>query len=118
MAGDGKKDKWISRMGAGSWAALGVLVILCLLLFRLNRENGDVKTEKEIRMERVLKKLSGAGETYVMINEENGSVTGALIVCEGAEDISVRLRVQDAARAILQVDNQKIHVAPMEEDKK
>lgn len=113
MSGAVKKDRWILKIGAGGWAALGIFLLLCLLLYESKRESADVKTEMEIRLEQVLEKVSGAGETYAMINEENGNVTGVLIVCEGAENIAVRLRVQDAARAILNVENANIHVMPM-----
>ncbi len=90
------------------------LLLLCLLFVSSKRGEGNVKTDLEIRMERVMEKVEGAGESYVMINEEDGRVKGVLIMCEGAEDISVRLRVQEAARAILDVENERIHVMPME----
>lgn len=110
-----KKGKGIMKSGAGGWALIGALLFLCLLLVLTRQEEGNVKTDMEIRMERVMKKVEGAGSTYVMINEEGGQVKGVLIVCEGADDIAVRLRVQDAARALLDIPNEKIHVMPMED---
>ena len=115
MAFAGRKGKEIFKSGAGGWALLLALLLLCLLFVSSKRGEGNVKTDMEIRMERVIEKLTGVGETYVMINEEGGSVQGVLIVCEGANDIAVRLRVQDAAKALLNIDNERIHVMPMEE---
>lgn len=111
----GGKGKAFLKSGAGGWALLAALLLLCVLFVSSRRDEGNVKTDMEIRMERIIQKLAGAGDVYVMINEEDGAVTGVLIVCEGADDIRVRLRVQDAARALLNIDNERIHVVPMEE---
>lgn len=115
MAGAGKKENRWLQSGAGGWALIGAVLLLCLLFVWTRREEGNVKTDMEIRMERVMEKVTGAGETYVMINEENEEIKGVLIVCEGAKDIAVRLRVQDAARALLNISNERIHVMAMEE---
>lgn len=118
MAGAGKKEKWMNRLGAGGWAMIGALALLCLLFMYSQKEDDPVKTDMEARMERLLSKAEGAGKTSVMINEEDGKVTGVLIVSEGAENISVRLRIQEAARALLNVDNERVHVIPMEDEGK
>ncbi len=114
MAVAGRKYKEIFTSGAGGWALVTALVLLCLLFVSSRQEEGNVKTDLEIRLERVMEKVEGAGESYVMINEENGAVRGVLIMCEGAWNISVRLRVQEAARAVLDIENERIHVMPME----
>lgn len=114
MAVAGRKYRGIFTSGAGGWALVIALVLLCLLFVSSRRGEGNVKTDLEIRLERVMEKVEGAGESYVMINDENGSVKGVIIMCEGAESISVRLRVQEAARALLDIPNERIHVMPME----
>lgn len=94
------------------------LLLLCLLFASSRQETGNIKTDLEIRMERMLGKVEGAGETCILINQENEAVRGVLIMCEGAGNIGVRLRVQEAARAILNIPNEQIHVMPMEEKEK
>lgn len=114
MAVAGRKHREFMKYGAGGWALILALFLLCLLLVSSKRGEESVKTELEIRMERMIEKVEGAGESHVLINEENGAVKGVLIICEGAEDISVRLRVQEAAHAVLDTENERIHVMPME----
>ncbi|MBQ1256525.1 MAG: hypothetical protein IIX93_04540 [Clostridia bacterium] len=118
MAVTGGKLKEISRSGAGGWALLAALFLMCFLLVSSGREEKGNKTDLEIRMESVMEKVMGAGEAYVCINSENGTVKGVVIMCEGAQDIGVRLRVQEAAKALLDIDNARIHVMPMEESDK
>lgn len=108
-----KTRRLIKKTGAGVWAAMAACALLCLLLLTSGK-NEEGKTDKEIRLERVMEKIEGAGDTDVMIAEENGCVTGVLVVSQGAEDIAVRLRLQNAVKTLLDVDNERINVMPME----
>ncbi len=110
----GGKGKWFEKISVGGWAILGMFALLCLLLISGRTEKDDVGTDIERRMERVIEKMEGVKECDVMILEENNEITGVLIVCEGAEDISVRIRVQNAAKTLLNIENGKISVVPME----
>lgn len=109
-----KTRRLISKTGAGVWAAMAACALLCLLLLASGKNEGEAKTDKEIRLERVMEKIEGAGDTDVMIAEENGCVTGVLVVAQGAGDIAVRLRLQNAVKTLLDVENEKINVMPME----
>ena len=93
---------------------LGALALLCLLLISGRRETDDVGTDTEKRMENVIRKMEGVGDCDVVIIDEHNQITGVLIVCEGAEDISVRIRVQNALGTLLGIENSKIGVVPME----
>ena len=110
----GKTNMFMKKIGAGGLAALAAILILCLLLFSEKEENTRIKTEKEMRLERAIEKIEGAGEADVLVMEEGGNVVGVLIVAEGADDIAVRLRLQTAVQTLLNVDNDKISVVPME----
>ena len=114
MTVTGGKRKWFDRIGAAAWALMGMLALLCLLLISGRKESDDVGTDIERRMERVIKRMEGVRDCDVMIIEDGNEITGVLIVCEGAEDVAVRIRVQNAAKTLLNIENSKIGVVPME----
>ena len=113
MTVTGGKRKWFDRIGAAAWALMGMLALLCLLLISGRKESDDVGTDIERRMERVIKRMEGVRDCDVMIIDNDNEITGVLIVCDGAEDISVRIRVQNAVGTLLDIENSKIGVVPM-----
>ncbi|MBE5790768.1 MAG: hypothetical protein E7322_01255 [Clostridiales bacterium] len=113
MTVTGEKGKWFEKINAGTWALMGIFALLCLLLISGRKETDDMGTDIEKRMERVIEKMEGVKDCDVMIIDEGNEITGVLIVCEGAEDISVRIRVQNAAKTLLNIENCKISVVPM-----
>lgn len=106
--------------GARGFEYLLLLVAACVaaLLFFQSPEarTGAEPTELEARLERVLGAVDGAGEVRAMVNENEEGVVGALIVAEGAQDIGVRLALMQAARAILNVEIERIEVVAMRGD--
>ena len=109
-----EKKKWFEKNGAGFWALFGVLALLCLVLISGRGDQEEVKTDLEIRMERVIEKMEGVRKANVMIVQEQSEITGVLIVCDGAEEIAVRIRVQNAVGTLLDIENSRISVVPME----
>lgn len=118
MTGAGEKGKWFRKIGAGSWALMGALALLCLIVFSGKREADAPGTELEQRMAHVIEKMEGVEDADVMIVEDGDAITGVLIVVDGAEDLSVRLRIQNAVGTLLQIENSKIGVVPMEGNEK
>jgi hypothetical protein len=97
------------------YLALILLIALAVLFWAQNRApDTGASTELERRMESTLSRVAGAGDVRVMIAQaEDGSVTGVLIVAEGAEDIKVYLALADAAETLLGVDANDIEIARM-----
>ena len=59
--------------------------------------------------------VSGAeGETAMVLMKKSATVRGAVVVAEGAQDLSVRTDLLRAAQAVLGVPSSKIEVFPME----
>lgn len=106
--------------GARGLEWLLLLVAVCVATLALTRAGGGSgaaqPTELEARLERVLSAVEGAGEVRAMVAEENGAVTGVVIVATGAEDVGVRLSLMQAARALLGVDMERIEVIQMRRD--
>lgn len=73
-------------------------------------------TEAEVRLQGALGRMVGVGDVYVLLSEEsgrNGGYTGAVIVCAGADDAGVRLRVVEAVSAFTGLGSNKIMVWKM-----
>ena len=113
----GLKEKLRGARGL-EWLLL--LVAVCVAALALTRGGGDggaaKPTELEARLERVLSAVEGAGDVRAMVTEEGGAVSGVVIVAAGAEDISVRLSLMQAARALLGIGLDQIEVIQMRRD--
>lgn len=104
------------------------LTVICAGVFLLlpTSPATTAMTEEESRISRTLSAIEGAGETKIVLHyrEESGSLSGsrkvpdgAVIVARGAGDLAVRLRLMEAAQALLSLDAGSIAVFPMEEGK-
>ena len=111
------------------WPLVAALALVCVLaLATLGKGEGEPNpagTELETRLERVLSCIEGAGRVRVMIREEEQTLSafapqeepkaaGVVIVCEGADDMRVRLALEQAAQALLGVEYSRIQVVKME----
>lgn len=108
----------LDRMRARSWLMLALLAAAALLLMSLGSGSKANVSETEARLERVLKEVEGAGKVRAMVLEDNGNVRGVLVVAEGADDVMVRLRLQNAVRTLWGMENCEIDVVPMRESGK
>ena len=98
-----KKDGWLL-------AALGLCVGLCLLLSSAATATGS----EEDRISRVLSSIKGAGTVKVALHYEDAVPCGAVILAQGAEDISVRLRLISAIQKLLGIAQERIAIYPLE----
>ena len=114
MVGFGKTAEKLKNGGGRMFLVIALLIALVLMLSSFGRESGGEPTELEARMERVLSKIDGAGEVNVLLTEKDGKTQGALIVAEGAGDLSVRLAVRQAVSTLLGIENERIDVRKME----
>lgn len=70
----------------------------------------SVQTSDEQRLSAMLSNLVGAGNVETMITECDGKITGVLVIAEGADDITVRLRLIDATATALGVSKNIVNV--------
>lgn len=90
--------------------AAALIVLLMLGIGNSIPGDGTV-TEMESRMQRILSQIEGAGRVKVMLSEDDsGSLTGAVIAASGAEEIAVRLRLQQAVRTLTELKLDQIEV--------
>jgi len=93
------------------FAALALAALLALALLGLDRGGGGDGTALEARLERILRRVEGAGRVSVMVTQgEDGAATGAVIVTEGLSDVQTYLRLQRAVSALLDVPAERIEI--------
>ena len=122
--------EFMRRVRRLQWPMIAALALACILALAAGGEResepASAGTELEMRLERVLSAIEGAGSVRVMIREEvraevsafapqqEPSAEGVVIVCEGADDVRVRLALEQAAQALLGVPYSRIQVVKME----
>ncbi|MBQ8554890.1 MAG: hypothetical protein IJ438_03350 [Clostridia bacterium] len=98
-----KRDGWLL-------AALLLCVTLCLGM----SASGQSASTEEGRISRVLSQLDGAGQVEVAIHYDESLPCGAVVVADGAGDVSVQLRLVSAVTTLLGLDNSQVAVYPRE----
>ena len=88
-----RRDGWL-------YAAIALCVVLALSVSAISGSSPD----EETRIARVLSEIAGAGSVSVTIYTEDSQPCGAVVVASGAEDIAVRLRLQEAVTTLLGLD--------------
>lgn len=80
------------------------------------REDNDVSAmdEEEARLAAVLGRIEGAGKVQTMISRDSDdNIVGVLVIAEGADDITVMLKLLSATTTALGVDRQIVDVYTM-----
>lgn len=99
-----KRDGWLL-------AALLLCVGGCLIAGAA----GSVGETQEARISRVLSSMEGAGDTEVAVYYDTEALPcGALVIAEGADSITVRLRLTDAVSTLLGLDPSAVAVYPLQ----
>jgi hypothetical protein len=70
--------------------------------------------DDEIRLATTLSQIDGAGEVKTMITRNGQEISGVIVVAEGAENISVMLKLLDATATVMGVDKSIVEVYQME----
>ena len=93
-------------------AALALAALLALMLLGGRDGVRDAqKTTLERRLERILSGIGGTGHVSAMVTEdEDGGVSGVLIVADGLEDVTTYLRVQRAVLALLETEPDRVEI--------
>lgn len=92
------------------------LVIYSTVMTKKSAQDGDavsvgsVQTSDEQRLSAMLSNLVGAGKVETMITQSDGKITGVLVIAEGADNITVRIRLIDATATALGVSKDIVSV--------
>ena len=102
-------EKLKKQIDKYNYPLLALLLGLVIMLVPIGKSGTDKSdnnaADDEIRLETVLQKCEGVGETKVLLSEN-----GAVIVCQGAEDPEVRLSIIKAVEAFTGFTSDRIQV--------
>ena len=70
----------------------------------------NAMSENEEKISRLLSEMDGVGEAQVMIYEENDEVQSVVVVCEGAGNFQVVIRIREAVAAALGTEEKAVKV--------
>lgn len=106
---------WERLRGARRFEVLALLALAALLALVLLRGGGEAppanKTDIEARLEHILAGIDGAGGVRAMVTEDaDGSITGALIVADGLDDVRTYLNIERAVTTLLQIDAARVSI--------
>ncbi len=94
-------------------ALCAVLVYLAWSIFFRNAQD-SATTPTEQRLETILSEISGAGKTKVYVHtDDSGTVTGVIVVAEGANSLMVVSDLTAAVSTALGIDRSAIRIYPM-----
>ena len=94
-----KKDGWIL-------AALLFCVAMCLMLGL----QSEAASTEESRISRVLSAIDGAGTVEVAVYYEDALPCGAVVVADGAGDVTVQLRLISAVTTLLGIQQDRVAI--------
>ena len=97
------------------WLAVLGLALLFVAWIIFNGEGktnsaSAALTENEQKISRLLENIEGVGEAEVMIYETEEGVQGAVVVCEGANDFFVVIKVREAVAAALGTEEKAVKI--------
>ena len=88
-----------------------LLVIACYEVFvkdeKIKSVSGSVE---ELRLKEILQTIAGVGEAEVMIGESENGVKSVVIVCDGANNLSVLIDLREAAAAAIGIDEKNVKI--------
>ena len=110
-----KKISGVKNLGI---MVVTIIIALTLLIYsgvdKKDKSTDTVMDEEETRLATVLSGIEGAGQVRTMIVREDGVIKGVLVIAEGAEDISVMLKLLNATATVMGLDKSVVEVYEME----
>lgn len=96
-------------------ALIALLIAVVFLFFGGSEDvSGDFsKTDTELRLTALLESMDGIGDAEVMITEQDGVISGVVVVCEGADRIAVRNDILNAVSTALNINKNIIAIYSM-----
>ena len=92
----------------------GFGLLLCVAVWQVfidDKQTGlDYEDSEEARLVAILEQIDGVGEAEVMIGASESGERGVVIVCEGANRLSVVVDIREAASIALGIDPKNVKI--------
>ena len=98
----------IKKLGIYKYPLLIILIGSLLMLLPVQREEPVGASSVEQALEEVLTRTEGVGQIRVLVSE-----SGAVVVCDGAENAAVRMDILRAIRSYTGLGSDKITILKM-----
>ena len=106
-------QKFREQLRRDGW--LLAAIVACAALCLIAGVSQQPSSSEEGRISRVLSAMAGAGRTEVAVYYDDSAVPcGAIVIAEGADSITVRLRLNEAVSTLLGLDPSAVAVYPLE----
>lgn len=93
------------------YVALLMVGVLCVALSMGGTKDASSGISLEKKLKNTLEMVEGVGDVDVMLSfDEENQVSGAIIVAEGAENITVKKTLHDSAVAVLNLPDYKVQI--------
>lgn len=86
-----------------------LVVLVCVLIFMFIEGDSAYKPSREAYMAETLSAIHGAGKVRVLLSGEE-QISGAVVLCEGADNISVMLDLQRSVQILTGLPLDKIEI--------
>ena len=109
--------EWLSKKGGRLLKVglfIGLALVLCVAIWQVflkeDKAGSGLENAEETKLAAILESIAGVGDAEVMIGVYENGERGVVIVCEGAERLSVLLDVREAAAAALGIEQKYVKV--------
>lgn len=97
--------KALEKIGGMKYALIVAALGLVLLLWPSGGEKQTATATEETRLEALIGRIEGVGEVHLLLSEQ-----GAAVVCTGADDAAVRLRICKALQCYTGLGSDRIQI--------
>ena len=96
------------------WVIVGVVIVaFAWIVFHAEDTENAIPTyatETETKVLRLLQEIEGVGAASVIVYEKEGDIENVVVVCEGANDLLVKMNVREAVSAAFGVEQKSVKI--------
>ena len=91
-------------------AAVALCLLIGIVFAKEKSESVNALTEEESKLIAILEKIDGVGKAQVMIGVSEDGEKRVVVVCDGANSISVAMDVREAAATALGIEEKFVKI--------
>ena len=107
---DKKRGAKLIQIGLFACLAFALCIAVQQAFFKEDKTSYAYENTEEAKLVAILENIAGVGEAEVMIGVYENGERGVVIVCEGANDLSVLMDVREVASIALGIEQKNVKV--------